>query len=60
MIVTSGRFAGKKAVVAKTYDEGNKVLLTHNLETQIPTLTCRRSRQKPQRRQEKNQQEEIY
>jgi len=24
VIVTSGRFAGKKAVVAKTYDEGNK------------------------------------
>ncbi len=24
MIVTSGRFAGKKAIVAKTYDDGNK------------------------------------
>lgn len=30
VILTSGRFAGQKAVVAKNYEDGTKVLLFNN------------------------------
>jgi hypothetical protein len=41
VLVTAGRFAGKKAIVARNYEDGTKVLSILSLEIQIsPFITC--------------------
>ena len=47
--MTTGRFAGKKAVVTRNYDDGNKVLLTSFQKHKFPHLLVVGIARNPQR-----------